>query len=148
MMSCNQLIEKFKLTGGKLECRYDTQKCKLLPLEYECNLNSEKPTEQSKIDEFLFELSAGGNEYIKFFPKKTQELTWKLHRYQNIHDIGFDVEFYKDRLGDWKYPDVGVIFKNANYYHLNMTSDYWKYSDVDMILKNANYHNLNMISDK
>ena len=110
-MSCNELIEKFEKIGGKLECRYDTQKCRIFPLgspisnddDDECKLNPANPNEQYKLDKLLFQLSAGGSEYVTFLPilknKEQIKLKNKLHYYQNMAYNGFDI-----KLGEPRFP--------------------------------------------
>ena len=90
-MSCRDLINDFRKTGGKMECRYDTRKCFFLPQKKEGNIMNDNVDD---LDKLVWDFGPKIYKFMTNIPvvDKTTILP-KLHKYQNENNLGFVIEF-------------------------------------------------------
>ncbi len=93
-VSCKELVEIFNKVGGKMEFRYDTKKCTFLPQNIVSDI---KPENKVDIDSLLMDFAYQHDKYITHLP--TTKRIEKIHNYQEDNDIGFTIEFAKDKDG-------------------------------------------------
>jgi hypothetical protein len=96
-VSCKELVEIFNKVGGKMEFRYDTKKCTFLPQNIVGDI---KPENKYDIDKLLMDFAYQHDKYVTHLPIiDTMNRIEKLHNYQENNDIGFTIEFAKDKDG-------------------------------------------------
>jgi hypothetical protein len=102
-ISCEELINMFEKSGGKIVCEHDTRTCTLFPQNITAKItNNNKVNIGSLLSSFAY--SGDFNKYVKWLPeseksKKNMFVEDRLYDYQEKNTGGFFIEFTKDKDG-------------------------------------------------